>query len=152
MVDQDVGSGRLYIAGLAPLYARLAPLSYPLMRCCLGLMLVPHGFGKLFLADLPHTVPNMVKMGLPMPVLWAYWIGILEFFGGLLLAVGLFTRIVAAMIAVEMAVICFFVLWPNYGWTNRGIEYPLMMGIFALAMFLRGGGPLSLDRRIGREF
>jgi hypothetical protein len=34
----------------------------------------------------------------------------------------------------------------------RGIEYPLMMGIFALAMVLRGGGPLSLDRRIGREF
>jgi putative oxidoreductase len=94
----------------------------------------------------------MIKMGLPMPVLWAWWIGILEFAGGLLLAVGLFTRIVAAMFVLEMAVICSFVLWPNYGWTNRGIEYPMMMGTFALAMVLRGGGAPSLDRRIGREF
>ena len=82
----------------------------------------------------------------------AYWIGILEFFGGLMLALGLFTRIVGAMIAIEMAVISFVVLWPNWEWSHRGMEYPLMMGIFALAMSFRGGGRYSLDRMIGREF
>ncbi|HUC63278.1 MAG TPA: DoxX family protein [Alphaproteobacteria bacterium] len=151
MVDAETGAARLFIPGLAGFYRAARPLSYALMRVCLGLMLMPHGFGKLFGSDLPHTAENFLKHGWPAPLALATWIGILEFFGGAMLALGLLTRLVAAMIAVEMAVICFVVLWPNWEWAHHGMEYPFMMGIFAFAMALGGGGRYSLDRAIGTE-
>ena len=55
-----------------------------------------------------------------------------------MLAVGLFTRIVAAAIAIETAVISFGVLWPVWGWAKHGMEYALLMGILALAILFRG--------------
>ena len=67
---------------------------------------------------------------------------------------GLFTRFFAAAIAIEFGVITFVAHWPNgYGWTNPrgGWEYPLMWGLLFFAIALRGGGPYSLDRKIGRE-
>lgn len=41
--------------------------------------------------------------------------------------------------------------FPAFGWTRPGYEYPLMWGLVMLAIALRGGGPYSLDRAIGRE-
>jgi putative oxidoreductase len=35
--------------------------------------------------------------------------------------------------------------------SDRGYEYPLMRGLVMLAIALRGGGPYSLDRKVGRE-
>lgn len=151
MQDQAIVPKRLYFPGLANFYEVCAPLSYTLMRVALGLILVPHGCGKLFGTDIPHVVQNFVKLGWPAPIAFSWLVGLLEFFGGLMLAAGLFTRVVAAMIAVEMAVIAFLVLWPTWDWGHRGMEYPLMMGIFAFAMALRGGGDYSLDRLIGKE-
>ena len=46
----------------------------------------------------------------------------------------------------------FAVLYRNWSWGRRGMEYALFMGIVPLAIFLRGGGRWSLDRLIGREF
>ena len=40
---------------------------------------------------------------------------------------------------------------PKFSWGDRGYEYPLFWGLVMLAIALRGGGPYSLDRRIGRE-
>jgi putative oxidoreductase len=39
----------------------------------------------------------------------------------------------------------------GFGWGNRGYEYPLFWGLIMFAIALRGGGPYSLDRRIGKE-
>jgi putative oxidoreductase len=150
MTVEPVDARRLYIPGLAGLYEAVTPYGYDLMRVVFGLMLMPHGYEKLFQGKPP--VQRMVDLHLPNPALWAYWIGTLEFFGGALLAVGLFTRIIAVMFAVEMAVICFGVLWPTYAFAARGFEYPLMMGIFAIGFACGGGGRHSIDRLIGREF
>lgn len=77
----------------------------------------------------------------------------IEFFGGLMLAAGLLTRIVAAAIAIaiEMAIISFAILAPAWDWAHHGMEYTFMAGVFAFAMALRGGGPYSVDRLIGTE-
>ena len=40
---------------------------------------------------------------------------------------------------------------PKFGWTDRGYEYPLFWGLVMFAIALRGGGPYSVDRVIGRE-
>jgi putative oxidoreductase len=42
--------------------------------------------------------------------------------------------------------------WGNgFFWTTRGYEYVLMWGLVAFAIALRGGGPYSLDRKLGKE-
>jgi len=151
-VATEIDRNRLYVPGVAGLYTKLAPLAYPLIRIALGLILIPHGFSKLFLNDAVPASRNFVNFGWAYPLAWAYFIGALEFFGGILLAVGLFTRIVAAAVAVEMAVISFAVLYPNWSWGRRGMEYALFMGIVALAIFFRGGGHCSLDRKMRKEF
>jgi putative oxidoreductase len=130
----------------------LLPCGYTLIRIALGLILLPHGFAKLFLNDAVPTSRHFVQWGWAYPLAWAYCIGALEFFGGLMLALGLFTRVVAIAFAVEMAVISFVVLYPTWDWGHHGMEYALLMGLVALGMALGGGGPYSLDRRIGWKF
>jgi len=74
----------------------------------------------------------------------------LETLGGLCIALGLFTRFWAAAVTIEMCVIVYQHM-PKFGWAERGYEYPLFWGLVMLAIALRGGGPYSLDRMIGRE-
>lgn len=151
-MDPEIKRDRLYVPAMAGLYQKLAPCSFTIIRVALGLILIPHGFSKLFLNDAVPASRNFVNFGWAYPLAWAYFIGALEFFGGILLAVGLFTRVIAAAIVIEMSVICFAVLWPNWSWGRRGMEYALFMGIVALAIFFRGGGRCSLDNRIRKEF
>jgi putative oxidoreductase len=149
--EEETGN-RLFVPAAAGFYRTFAPLAYTLIRVALGLILIPHGFVKLFGADAVPTSRNFVMFGWAYPVAWAYFIGVIEFFGGILMALGLFTRVVAAAFVIEMGVISFAVLYPSWSWGKRGMEYALFMGIVALAVFLRGGGRWSLDRLIGREF
>jgi putative oxidoreductase len=75
-----------------------------------------------------------------------------EFVGGLCISVGLFTRFFAAVTAVEMGYLTFHHYWGNgFSWLNKGYEYVLLWGMVSLAIALRGGGPYSLDRKLGRE-
>ena len=44
------------------------------------------------------------------------------------------------------------IYWGNgFSWLHRGYEYTLMWGLICFAIALRGGGPYSLDRKLGRE-
>jgi putative oxidoreductase len=151
-MDLSIDRDRLIVPQAGGVYAALAPYSFTLIRVALGLWLIPHGFGKLFLADAVPASRNFVNFGWAYPLAWAYGIGALEFFGGILLALGLFTRAVALAFTIEMAVISFAVLWPNWAWGQRGMEYALFMGIVALAIFFQGGGRLSLDNLLRKEF
>lgn len=130
--------------------SRPADLAEALTRAALGLILVPHGLGKLFGHDLVHTALNFRHLGWPAPMGFAVAVGCLEVFGGLALAAGLFTRLAAAAIAAEMAGICALVLWPRWEWVHRGMEYPFLMGVLALSFVVRGGGPYAVDRVLAR--
>ncbi len=147
---------RLFIPALAPLYRSLSGLSYPMIRFFSGLFLMPHGAQKLFGwfgGDIQGTTGFFTKIGLEPALPLAYLVGATEFFGGLFLAIGLVTRPAAAAIAILMAVAAFKVHLANgFFWSNGGYEYPLLWGIIALALALRGGGALSVDKAIGREF
>jgi putative oxidoreductase len=150
-MESDVDGKRLLVPGLAGLYEMLAPLSYTLVRVALGVFLIPHGYVKLFQDDAVAASRNFVNFGWSHPLEWAYFIGALELCGGIMLAIGLLTRVVAAAFVIEMAVISFGVLWPVWSWGKHGMEYALLMGIIALAILLRGGGRYSVDHCIGRE-
>src|SRR3954462_1937235 len=79
-MSDTVNKQKLYVPAVAPLYERLGPLSYTLIRVALGLILIPHGFSKLFLTDAIPASRNFVNFGWAYPLAWAYFIGALEFF------------------------------------------------------------------------
>lgn len=153
MMSDERAAPRPMLPGLAGLYRSLAPYSYSFMRFCVGALLVPHGYVKLFGGGaVALATAAFAKWGLPAPLVWGYWIGLLEFAGGIMLAIGLFTRPVALLIAIEMAVAIVAVHWANgFFWLAKGFEYPLLWGLLALAIVFRGGDRLSVDRAIGRE-
>ena len=72
-------------------------------------------------------------------------------FGGLLLALGLFTRLSAAAITVLLLVALTVHLPNGFFWNEGGIEYPLLWAILTASFVIRGGGAYSLDAAIGKE-
>ena len=152
---ETVDRPRYVIPGLAAIYAGLETYSWPLIRVATGLFFVPHGMQKLFGfwgGDLARTAEGFGKQGLEPAMFWATYIGCLEFFGGLLLVIGLVTRPVAALFVGFMAVAAFHVhIKIGWFWTGRGMEVPVYLLLISLAILIRGGGPLSVDRALGRE-
>ena len=144
------------IPALNALANLFSPLAEPLVRVTAGLLLVPHGAQKLFGLfggyGLEATGQFFAgKLGLPTS--FALLAGLIEFAGGLMLALGLATRAVAVLVFGVMAVAVVSVHLPNgFFWTSGGYEYPLLWAIVALSYAIRGGGKFSLDRLIGYEF
>lgn len=137
---------KLFLPFLRPLYQQVVPLSWLIIRCTAGLILFTHGYAKI--AHIDAVAANMAKNGISPPLLVAYLVTFVETVGALAVAVGLFTRFFAAAAAIDLAVITFRVFWPRgFG----GYEFILMWGLFMFAIALRGGGPYSLDRLLGRE-
>jgi putative oxidoreductase len=134
----------------------LSPFAEPMLRIVSGLLLVPHGAQKLFgwFGGYGLTATGdffAAKLGLPASL--ALVAGLVEFVGGFALALGLFTRPVAALVVGVMAAAVVTVHLPaGFFWTAGGFEYPLLWGAVALVFVVRGGGRYSLDAVVGREF
>ncbi len=156
-MSTDATHSQPIIPALAPLYAKLSRLSYPLIRAAAGLALMPHGAQKLFGWFGGYGLEGTAgffsqNLGLEPGLFWAALAGGVEFFGGLLLALGLLTRPAALAIAIVMAVAITVHLPNGFFWNAGGYEYPLLWGLIALAIAFKGGAELSLDRVLGREF
>jgi putative oxidoreductase len=146
---------RYLVPALGGIYGALETYSWPLVRIATGLFFVPHGLQKLFSmwgGDIARTAEGMAKQGLEPAMFWAYYIGVLEVFGGILLAMGFLTRPIATLLVGFMAVAAFHVHMPlGWFWTNRGMEVPLYLMLICIAIVIRGGGALSVDRLLRRE-
>jgi putative oxidoreductase len=143
---------RPLIPALAPLYAHTPDISWLVVRATAGLMLLPHGIPKVFTQGVgAFAAAGLARRGIEPSVPLAYVVAFLETIGGLCIALGLFTRFFAAAVAIEMAVITYAHVPQGFGWANRGYEYALFWGLILFAIALRGGGPYSVDRRIGKE-
>jgi putative oxidoreductase len=138
---------KLIFPGLAGFYASVSDLWYPMIRIAAGGFLLYHGWGKLMAGAAPLAAA-MVKNGIEPHTAAAYIVICLETVGAAAIILGLFTRVFAAAIAIEMAVIAFVVQMPQ-GFGR--MELFLLWGIVMFAIALRGGGPYSLDRKIGKE-
>jgi putative oxidoreductase len=120
------------------------------MRVALGTIMVAHGYTKIIPKDALYNFSHMVvRMHLP---LWlGYVAAFTEFFGGMLLIVGLLTRVAAFMTAIDMAVAIIKVhlhgglLGPN------SFALPLALLSIALMLVFTGSGWLGLDDFVGRN-
>ena len=146
------GDVKLLYPGLAGFYSSAGPYAYTACRVVVGIMFLMHVWGK-FNAGAPAIAANvMAKNGLEPALMWAYVIMFFESVGGACLIVGLFTRFFAAALAIEMLVALLVVHLPKgYAAGGGGYEYVLLIGVVCFAIAIRGGGPISVDRQIGKE-
>jgi putative oxidoreductase len=127
---------------LQSFYDLVVPWAWPLVRFTCGFHLIVHGWGKVIRGG---TVSNSTMA-------FGLFLTFIEFVGGICITIGLFTRFFAAAVAIEMGYLTFIQYWGNgYGWRKDGYEYVLMWGMLAFVIALRGGGPYSVDRKLGRE-
>ena len=138
---------KLIFPGLAGFYASVSDLWYPMIRVAAGGFLFYHGWGKL-MGGVTPVVATMTRNGIVPSTLFAYVVIFLETVGALAIVFGFATRFFAAALAIQMAIIAFVAQLPN-GFAR--MELFLVLGIVYFAIALRGGGPYSLDRKIGIE-
>jgi len=128
-----------------------------LARVATGLFLVPHGAQKLFGwfggYGLEATGQFFAgQLGFSNGYLAALGAGSVEFFAGLALALGLFTRSAAIAITVMLLVASTFHFGAGFFWTNGGWEYPILWATVAFSFAFTGGGRYSLDNTFGIKY
>jgi putative oxidoreductase len=125
---------------------KLKPLALLLLRLALGIIFIFHGYPKLF----THTRETMQMFEhLGFPRYFAYVAGTFEFFGGIMLILGLFTRIAGFLLAAEMAIALWRVHLPQGPITMvKNYEFPLMLSVAAFTLATVGAGLISLDQAI----
>jgi putative oxidoreductase len=146
---------RPIIPALQPIYAALAEPAYALLRLVAGGFLIPHGMWKLFgiTGSREDMLAFFSSIGLEPAGLINYAVGLVEFIGGILIALGLFTRpaALAATITTATAALYFHLPLGFYVDTG-GVEFAGLWAVVLLFIAVRGGGLISVDRLLGREF
>lgn len=151
MSSLDRSEPKLLFPGLAGFYAAVSDLWYPMIRITVGAIMLVHGWAKIK-TGVSGIAGYLAKVGIEPSLPFAYVVYINETIGAVCIMLGLFTRFFAASIAIELAVALWIVHYAKgFGASAGGYEYVLMWGIIMFAIALRGGGPYSLDRVIGKE-
>ncbi len=121
--------------------SRLLDWSYLFVRVAVScIMLCSHGYGKLmnFSNIAPHF-PNPLGLGSTLSL---FLVTGAEFFGAILLALGLFSRWAGFSLLFTMLVAAFITHWPD---PFKAKELALLYALFFLLFTLAGGGKYSLD-------
>ncbi|MDG1733454.1 MAG: DoxX family protein [Thalassotalea sp.] len=123
------------------------------LRLIAGIIFFAHGAQKLFAwfggYGLEGTGQWMESIGLAPGYLLTLLAGSAEFFGGILLIVGLLVRPASLVLAFTMVVAIFSVHIDNgLFMSNNGYEFGLALVAISLALMLQGGGRYSLDNVI----
>jgi putative oxidoreductase len=115
-----------------------------ILRIVVGSIFIAHGAQKLFVFGLAGVAGAFGHMGVPLPGLTGPAIAFLEFFGGIAVVLGLFTQLLALLLAADMlgAIVLVQI---NKGLIG-GYEFELSLLGIALALALAGAGEYSLDR------
>jgi putative oxidoreductase len=122
----------------------LQALAAPFARLVTGWVFMWSGWGKL--QNLPAVTENFIGWGIPLPHILTPLVSGLEFIGGILLLIGLFTRIAAGALGVVMIVAIHSALWEQVDSleTLLGFYETTCLALF-LWLAIAGPGPYSLD-------
>ncbi|MFM2357643.1 MAG: hypothetical protein RJA61_380 [Candidatus Parcubacteria bacterium] len=111
-----------------------------LMRIGVGVIFIAHGWSKL--QNIAGTTAFFQGVNIPMPEVFAWVVGLVEFVGGIALVIGFSVKIVGLLLAVIMAVAILNVKWPAGGFGASEYEFVLLM--VNLGFVFTGAGSNSL--------
>ena len=139
---------------LAPL-ARLASLAPLAVRLIVGIIMAAHGLQKLTGGPANFGQNVLGGLGVPLPVLMGYVVTFAELIGGILLIVGLLSRLAALVITINL-VVAILLVKVNLGLISSqgsppGAELDLALMAGLLVILLAGPGKLSLDYALGLD-
>ena len=146
-----------YIPALAAIHQKLKPLALPLLRVGLGAIFVAHGYGKfkgaLFGDGLEGMAGRLGEKGFEPEIIWAWGAMIIEFFGGMAIVLGLYTRLFAFFAALMMYLIVFKYKGAEIFFAHRGgIEYELVLAVLFSFFAVIGSGKYGLDNNLRKTF
>ena len=114
------------------------------LRLVAGGVFVDSGSRKLFQVGVVGVASLFGSMHLPLPLVSAVLVTLVELLGGIALLLGLFTRWTATLLALDMLVAVLVVYFqPTF--FKGGIEFPLTLLAACTALALSGAGAASLD-------
>jgi putative oxidoreductase len=130
---------------------RLQPVALLALRIVLGVIMIGHGYNKVVGGGMMEHWHRVQSLGLPGFL--AVPSALAEFVGGILVLLGLFTRISSAAILIDMLVAIWKVHWKNGLLAQHGYEFPLSLAAIAFTLMCFGPGPLALEilRRGGKS-
>jgi len=144
---------RPIIPSLGQYYGLTSDLAYLIVRVTAGVFVFVHGWIKVTAMTHAGLTGYFAKLGLEPAGFWAYYIPFNETVVALLVTIGLLTRPAALLLVIEFIVLILVVHIPRgYGAAVNGWEFPLFWLLVLIAILLRGGGPYSVDRMVGKEF
>ncbi|MFC3168742.1 MULTISPECIES: DoxX family protein [Paracoccus] len=149
MTDYNTTDTSFIIPKLRGLYAALAPLTVLYMRVIAGIAFMVHGWPKI--TDPMGRIGMVEGLGFHPGWLWAPLLAATEFFGGLLLILGLLTRPAAFACSIVLCVTTYF-HWIVQAEGFGGAETSLLWLGITLYFVTHGGGRFSADRVIGKQF
>ncbi|MBI2024087.1 DoxX family protein [Candidatus Giovannonibacteria bacterium] len=120
----------------------LEQLSELVLRLVLGVIFIAHGYPKLF-KDFAGTAQFFESYGIKPATFWVIVVGVVEFVGGILLIIGLFTQIAAILLAINMVVAIIKVKF-RQGFVN-GYEFDLALLAMTIALVFLKPGFFSID-------
>ncbi|MFN2532070.1 MAG: DoxX family protein [Pyrinomonadaceae bacterium] len=123
------------------------------LRLALAIVFVAHGSQKVLGTFNGPGFKAFISGDTPFPFMrpTSFWLAAAAFselLGGILIGLGLLTRIGAFFICCTMLTAILGVHWPNFFSNKRGLEFPLALFAMSLAMLIAGGGIASIDRAI----
>ena len=115
------------------------------LRFLMGVGIAHHGYGKVFGGQVTQLAAGLVKLGFPMPEVFAWAAALSEFLGGILIVLGFQTRLAAFFVFSTMSV----------AWVLAHAHDPLKVKELALCywtmagtLILTGGGAYTLESRL----
>jgi len=122
-------------------------LGLTLVRIIVGVVFLVHGSQKLFVFGLGGITGFFTQAGIPLPMVAAPVVTFVEFLGGLALILGVFTRIAAILIAIDMMGAIAFVHGKNGFFLPTGYEYALTLLVLNIALAIGGPGEYAIESR-----